>query len=180
MKESQAETSKLEGGQKKAFILLKKMCKTYGRFPSSLVIMNGIELEGSYACAGGGASDVWKARYGGRFVAVKSMRIFLPQGDGKGSHIDRAMQKLKQVRLILSILLSVCETDQLFKKFCREAAVWRGLCHPNLVPFLGVNETLFPLSLISEWMVNGTIAQFVTKNPETNRLKLVCVSLYRE
>ena len=62
------------------------------------------------------------------------------------------------------------------QKFCHEAVIWKRLSHPNLLPFLGVNETLFRLAMVSEWMEHGTVLQFVKRNVATNRLKLVCVS----
>ena len=34
--------------------------------------------------------------------------------------------------------------------------------------------------MVSEWMEHGTILQFVKKNVATNRLKLVCISEYRD
>jgi len=50
----------------------------------------------------------------------------------------------------------------------------RRVSHPNIVPFHGVSEALAPLSMVSEWMPNGNIRGYITKNPETSRLQLVC------
>ena len=58
--------------------------------------------------------------------------------------------------------------------------VWKQFSHANLVPFLGINEALFNLALVSEWMEHGTILDFVKSTPETNRLKLVCVPSYQK
>ena len=66
------------------------------------------------------------------------------------------------------------------QKFCHEAVIWKRLSHPNLLPFLGVNQKLFPLAMISEWMEHGTILQFVKRNPAANRLKLVSTPCSRE
>ena len=92
--------------QRKTFVLLKRMCRAHARLPSSYVIEDGIIAEGSRACALGGAADVWKGRYNGKLVAIKSLRICWQQGEvesdtGTGDKkVDREMRRLKQVRCI--------------------------------------------------------------------------------
>ena len=106
-KESQVNSSKLKTkkDQRKAFVLLKRLCRAHARLPSSYVIEEGIETEGSRAYAFGGAADVWMGRYDGKLVAIKSLRICWPQGDMSndvvigGGRIDPEMRRLKQVRL---------------------------------------------------------------------------------
>lgn len=102
-------SSKLETKreQRKAFVLLKRMCRAHTKLPSSYVIGGGIECEGSRACALGGAADVWKGRYDGKPVAIKSLRICWPQPEteddtGKGGKkVGREMRRLMQVRLLI-------------------------------------------------------------------------------
>ena len=53
--------------------------------------------------------------------------------------------------------------------------MWRRISHPNIVPFLGVTEAPAPLCMISEWMPNGHVRNYVRKNPEASRLQLVCL-----
>jgi len=83
------------------------MCRAYARLPSSYVIEDGIEPEGSRACAFGGAADVWKGRYDGKLVAIKSLRICWHQGEVESDtemgnkKVDWEMRRLKQVRWIL-------------------------------------------------------------------------------
>jgi len=52
--------------------------------------------------------------------------------------------------------------------------MWRRVSHPNIVPFLGVSEAPAPLSMVSEWMPNGNVRNYVSKNPKISRLQLVC------
>ena len=47
------------------------------------------------------------------------------------------------------------------------------MSHPNVVPFLGVSEASAPLRMVSEWMPNGTVRDYIGKNPDTSRLQLV-------
>ena len=57
--------------------------------------------------------------------------------------------------------------------FCKEVALWKRISHPNITPFLGVSETPGPLYMVSEWMPNGNVRQYIAKNPEASRLQLV-------
>ena len=168
--------------RRKAFVLLKRMCRAHAKLPSSYVIEGGLEREGSHACALGGAADVWKGRYCGKLVAIKSLRICCPQGNGEGNagngirNVDQGVRRLKQVRSLIPLLSQPGRLTSTRQKFCHEAVIWKRLSHPNLLPFLGVNETLFTLAMISEWMEHGTILQFVKQHKTTNRLKLVSIS----
>ena len=51
--------------------------------------------------------------------------------------------------------------------------MWRTLRHPNVLPLLGVEMTGTRFAIISEWMDNGNINDFVKANPGVNRLELV-------
>ena len=57
--------------------------------------------------------------------------------------------------------------------FCKEVVTWKSLQHPNVLPLLGVTmgERLF--AMVSEWMVNGNIVDFVEAHREANRFELV-------
>ena len=52
--------------------------------------------------------------------------------------------------------------------------IWKRISHPNVVPFLGVSEVPTPLCMVSEWMPNGNVRDYVRINPEASRLQLVC------
>ena len=51
--------------------------------------------------------------------------------------------------------------------------MWKRISHPNIVPFLGVSKAPAPLSMVSEWMPNGNVRDYVRRNPDTSRLQLV-------
>ena len=63
------------------------------------------------------------------------------------------------------------------QKFCREAVAWGHLQHPNILPLLGVTSAEGRLAMVSEWMENGNINDFIQKNPKANRTKLVSLIL---
>ncbi|KAJ7741665.1 hypothetical protein B0H16DRAFT_1564820 [Mycena metata] len=94
---------------------------------------------------GGGFGDIWKGLVGGQTVAVKSMRQFLDD-DVKAS----------------------------MKMFAREAAIWRQLSHPNLLPFFGLYTLDSRLSLVSPWMDNGDLKHFLrSTSTGIDRLSLI-------
>ncbi|KAJ7713742.1 kinase-like domain-containing protein [Mycena metata] len=79
---------------------------------------------------GGNFGDIFTASHRGQAVAVKRLRFF--QADG----------------------------DEVRKKFCREALIWKNLEHDNILPFLGVDSETFPgfLCMVSLWMDRGSLA----------------------
>lgn len=69
---------------------------TRGRLPSSFTIKDGVQLDRSLIYARGDRGTIYKARYDGRFVAVKVMRIVL-----QGGAIDS--DTAKRVRYLISM-----------------------------------------------------------------------------
>jgi len=68
-----------------------------------------------------------------------------------------------------------------FKMVRRELGIWRRLEHNNIVPFLGIAYGFGmrgTMSLVSLWMPNGTLHEFLGKHHDTlngtHRLQLVC------
>ena len=50
---------------------------------------------------------------------------------------------------------------------------WKALQHPNVLPLIGVMMTETQFVIVSDWMVNGNINDFVKAHPDANRLGLV-------
>ncbi|KAF9649103.1 hypothetical protein BDM02DRAFT_3167185 [Thelephora ganbajun] len=63
--------------------------------------------------------------------------------------------------------------DVIRSRFCREAVAWRHLRHPNILPLLGVTTSEHRLAMVSEWMENGNINQFIEKDRHVNRTMLL-------
>ena len=57
--------------------------------------------------------------------------------------------------------------------FCKEVVTWKSLCHPNLLPLLGVTMGKKVFAMVSEWMVNGNITEFIKAHRDANRFRLV-------
>ncbi|KAK0439172.1 kinase-like domain-containing protein [Armillaria borealis] len=122
---------------------LQALCKARNTVPSSLCLRDVIR-EGENPVGGGGFADIWKGRLRDAQVCLKVLRVFCPEE-----------QQAKVLR-----------------DFCQEALVWRQLRHPNVLPFLGVNEDIFAprYCLISPWMVNGNIMSYIEAHPDHDRL----------
>ena len=59
------------------------------------------------------------------------------------------------------------------QRFCKEVITWKALRHPNVLPLLGVVVTGNQFAMVSEWMTNGNINQFVKAHQDANRFELV-------
>jgi hypothetical protein len=59
------------------------------------------------------------------------------------------------------------------QRFCRGVMVWKALRHPNVLPLSGVTMTEGQFVTVSDWMEDGNIKQFVKRNADADRLKLV-------
>ena len=129
--------------------------------PRSCIISDNISKRGDIAFASGGFADVWKGRHKGSPVCIKAFRVYTPEN----------LANIKQVGNKIS--RSTCASDDPRKRLFHEIVIWRRLSHPNVLPVLGVSPKLFPLCIVSEWMIDGNIMDFVSKHPEVNRLRLV-------
>ncbi|KAK0188288.1 kinase-like domain-containing protein [Armillaria mellea] len=127
---------------------LLKVAETYLVIPTCLVISN-IRCDARHPICGGGYADIYKGRINHSDVCLKVLRIFA-DGDTK-------------------------PREDVKKEFCREVLVWRNLNHPNVVPFIGINDDLFYPSfcLISPWMNDGNLISFLAKNPGHNRVQCI-------
>lgn len=59
------------------------------------------------------------------------------------------------------------------QRFCKEVITWKALRHPNLLPLMGVLMTGTKFVMVSEWMSNGNISEFVKAHQDVNRFELV-------
>ncbi|KAJ7440163.1 kinase-like domain-containing protein [Mycena latifolia] len=106
--------------------------------------LSGLQKVGQQIAAGA-FGDIWKGLVRGQSVSVKIMRLF------RDADVKAALQE-----------------------FGREALIWRQLSHPNLLPFFGLYYLDSRLCLVSPWMSNGHVLEFL-KNapPDTDRVSLI-------
>ncbi|KAF9022901.1 hypothetical protein BDZ89DRAFT_956203, partial [Hymenopellis radicata] len=125
---------------------LRVLGEHHGVVPSSF-FCQGAEISGNHPLCGGAFADIWKGSIRQTTISLKVLRSFA------GGY--NASQLLKDCR--------------------HEALLWRQLRHPSILPFFGVNDKLFAprLCLISPWMENGTIVEFLKRNPQHDRMKAI-------
>lgn len=116
--------------------------------PPALFLI-GVQTDDQFPISGGGHADIFKGTLDGKLVALKVLRTF--------QQYDAHTKDLLQ------------------KKFHREAMMWRQLSHPNIFPFLGVCDHLFDKRpcMVSPWSYHGNVMEFLEKNPNHDRLKLL-------
>jgi len=129
---------------KTSFHTLRKLCSRNEHLPKSFMISGKLRKTGEQPAASGSFADVWQGRYGDSDVALKSIRV---------SGTDNV--------------------KKIMESFCKEAIVWRHLSHPNVIPFLGIDTTLFRLCMVSLWAVHGNIRTFLRNNPRADRSSLI-------
>ncbi|KDQ26510.1 hypothetical protein PLEOSDRAFT_1043717, partial [Pleurotus ostreatus PC15] len=66
----------------------------------------------------------------------------------------------------------------LMQRLVREAGIWSRLDHPNILPLLGTCEFADDAHgrtawLITQYCSNGNIMQYLTKNPQADRILLL-------
>ena len=57
--------------------------------------------------------------------------------------------------------------------FCKEVMTWKMLSHPNVLPLLGAKMEYQQFVMVSEWMENGNINEFIKAHEDVDRFKLV-------
>ena len=57
--------------------------------------------------------------------------------------------------------------------YCKEVIVCKRAKHPNILSIEGVAPMLFSYCMVSQWMANGNMMEYVIKYPGVNRLELV-------
>ncbi|KAF7340968.1 Kinase-like protein [Mycena sanguinolenta] len=126
--------------------IIRKLVQRSEKLPSALFI-TGITGKEDYPTFRGGFADIYRASYNDNIVALKYMRVYMHGTD------------LRDVRL----------------KFCREALVWKDLCHPHILPFLGIEENIFPsqLCMVSPWMEHGTVLSYLKQHGHRDVDKLL-------
>jgi len=133
-----------ESFNNRIFRTLRKLCLACGSLPRSFYIPSSeLSKRDLQSQDFGGFADVWRGQYSGKDVALKIFRIH-----------ERNRAAMKKV-------------------FYREAVSWKYLSHPNIVPFLGIEDTESQLCMVSVWMPNGSIMSYLKDNPASNWMQLV-------
>ncbi|THU99670.1 kinase-like protein, partial [Dendrothele bispora CBS 962.96] len=110
-------------------------------YPNCLMLDNVTKI-GDHPAAAGGFGEVWKGSIGGQTACLKVVKIY-----------------------------DDSDVKKLLKEFVKEAILWRQLDHPNVLPFLGLyflDTTKQRVCLISPWMNNGNLRQFLRDSADSS------------
>ncbi|KAF9002485.1 kinase-like domain-containing protein, partial [Cyathus striatus] len=114
-------------------------------FPTCLTL-HGVEVVRE-PISDGFFSQMWKGAFQNYVLAVKVIKIY------REKHVD-----------------------DLLKSIRKEGILWGHLSHPSIVPFYGVyylQKIEEQVCLVSPWMDQGNIMNYLSLNPMENRVKLV-------
>ncbi|KAF9644739.1 kinase-like protein [Thelephora ganbajun] len=96
----------------------------------------------------GGFGDVYRGTLNGSSVCVKRVQVYT----------------------------QVTSNNALGVSHQRQAVMWKRLDHPNILLLQGVTISPSSLQLISAWMPNGNLLDYIKKNSSADRLALVSLS----
>ena len=104
-----------------------------------------------------------KGEHQGHPVAIKHLKI------GAKDEFDKVFKVSDRTNQVYHDHLISAQ------RLCREVLIWKHLSHPNILPLLGVSVSKNPrhFRIISEWIPNGNVTDYINFNPEANRLRLV-------
>lgn len=104
--------------------------------PSSFVLSN-VDCENVESIGAGSFADIYQGTYNGAQVALKRLRLFQTLGE----------EKIAELR----------------KEFYHEALLWKNLLHKNILPFLGVDNSVFRdgFCMVLPWMQLGNIRSLI-------------------
>ena len=128
--------------------------------PSSYLISGGLKTRHDKPLVLGMYADIWKGKCDSRTVAIKIFR-------SSRSRDSVAIRKVLHTSQNKSLVLTTS-----FKRIFEQAVTRKQLSHVNIVPFLGISNTS-PPCMISEWMIHGQLVEYLSLNPDADRLLLV-------
>ena len=111
----------------------------------------------------GGFAKVWKSEHEGIEVAVKVLKVTM----------ESDLTKIKKVGFPICQRARVDLLAPTTQRFCKEVMSWKALRHQNALPLLGVMMKGNQFVMVSEWMANGNINEFIKTHWDANRFKLV-------
>jgi serine/threonine protein kinase len=77
-------------------------------------------------------------------------------------------------RLYAAKVFRVCHGEEYKRKrYFKEVTVWKRLNHPNIIPMYGAAPDIDELCVVSPWMPEGDLSQYLNKYPGVNRASIM-------
>ena len=113
----------------------------------------------------GGTADIWKTEdRRERIYAVKVYRVY-----------NGEEYKIK----VSPIPLNSDNQFIFLQRHFKEVAMWKRLVHPNILPAFGAAPDIAEFCVVSPWMPDGDLLQYLTRYPGANRPQIVRVRIVR-
>lgn len=142
---------------------LRKLSETSVLYPRCYVL-KGITVSRTIA-GSGGFCDILQGSYNKQTLCLKAVRPF------------QTSEKEKMFKVCFSVPRSSHILLNYHQLYGKEAILWGQLHHPNIVPFYGVyyldDTSGRRICLVSPWMTNGNLVQYLQANPHVNRKSFV-------
>jgi serine/threonine protein kinase len=114
--------------------------------------------------------DIFRGLHGGRNVCLKMYRVRRQsQSNSTQDFVEVGIISPRSSRYTISFILFA-------QLLIREMIIWHNHRHPNLLPFEGVfrpNNNFGEIYLVSPFLENGTVAQYLENHPDVERRLLV-------
>lgn len=133
-----------------------RLSETSLRLPQSVHI-TGVTILGREPIACGAFADIYMGEYRGNRVAVKRLR-------GSPSRDHEQLGTRARVRAEGLHCLYNSQLTEHLQKLYREISLCKGLEHPNIIPFFGVNRGVFDanaICIVTLWAEHSGVAQYV-------------------
>ena len=76
--------------------------------------------------------------------------------------------------------MSVSRLTAIVQRFCKEVIRWKALNHQNVLQLLGVTMGEGQFVMVSEWMENGNINEYIRSHADADLFKLVSPRSHRQ
>lgn len=136
---------------------LQALCRYAKRLPRAWYTSGLLAFPESTPRHQSALSDVWLGRLGQIDVAVKVIRVRLD-----------TVTKVEKVEFTLKPALCGHANIESMQAYYTEVAAWMWMRHRNVAALLGIAD-LVNLSLVSLWMANGTILDYLKQYPNAYR-----------
>ncbi|KAJ3565208.1 hypothetical protein NP233_g7777 [Leucocoprinus birnbaumii] len=143
----------LDNARKPIVSAMMRLCKVSGTYPRCLALKN-VQFRAT-PLVSGSYGDIYQGKLGVYTVSLKANRVF-----------SRSQHDIKHF----------------IASYAKEAVVWSQLKHPNLLPFYGIyrldeSHGSGRIALVSPWMDNGNISEYLINKPDTARFPLTLDTL---
>ncbi|KAG6916394.1 hypothetical protein DXG01_007021 [Tephrocybe rancida] len=137
------DTAELDSQLRKDFIVALQRISTHSGLYPACYELDGIRQIGHYPVTAGGFADIYKGKLRSQVVCLKTIRLY------EKSQIDGVLKKLS-----------------------KEAVIWSQLSHPNVLAIYGLFLFQGRVAIVSTWMENGDIHNYLRRKPTAKRRML--------